>query len=348
MNASADIAGMAMTDWPDEQSKSTPYAYGAMYDGLGKRRIEMVTGAQGMTWFRYGLGWKPLSVHEGDASAFWTLGARTISAVSLGHTVLAMTIGTNPADPLGTVDFLTDHLGSARGILYGTDLVYEAEYTPYGDLYWDNGSPFGVGFTCSPPLRTAKAKADTLSHGHLYDVDTQLYYAPYRWYSPQTARWTTRDPLGMVDGPNVYAYVRGNPVLYLDPLGACRALDWALGSVKSIANAVWNAYDAAWVDPAGNWLGSNTGSASVAIGGVVVGLVGGGLIAVGILGTSPAWTIGAGLGLVAVGVAAAVWGVVTYSDAVQAGVGRGLDNQINGPSNRYLLPGIQPKGRCAR
>ncbi len=203
MNASADIAGMAMTDWPDEQSKSTPYAYGAMYDGLGKRRIEMVTGAQEMTWFRYGLGWKPLSVHEGDASAFWTLGARTISAVSLGHTMLAMTIGTNPADPLGTLDLITDHLGSGRGVLYGTGLVYEAEYTPYGDLYWDNGSPFGIGFT-----------------GHLYDADTQLYYAPYRWYSPQTARWTTRDPLGMVDGPNVYGYVGGrSPIAVYDPSG---------------------------------------------------------------------------------------------------------------------------------
>ena len=30
-----------------------------------------------------------------------------------------------------------------------------------------------------------------------------LYYAPERYYSPFLASWTTRDPLGMVDGPNV-------------------------------------------------------------------------------------------------------------------------------------------------
>ena len=51
------------------------------------------------------------------------------------------------------------------------------------------------------------------------DGESGLYYAPHRYYSPFQARWTTRDPLGMVDGPNVYAYVRGNPVVYTDPEG---------------------------------------------------------------------------------------------------------------------------------
>ena len=51
------------------------------------------------------------------------------------------------------------------------------------------------------------------------DGESGLYYAPHRYYSPFQARWTTRDPLGMVDGPNVYAYVRGNPVNFRDPLG---------------------------------------------------------------------------------------------------------------------------------
>jgi RHS repeat-associated protein len=46
-----------------------------------------------------------------------------------------------------------------------------------------------------------------------------LYFAPYRFYNPQLARWMSRDPLGMVDGPNVYAYVVGNPLSRIDPLG---------------------------------------------------------------------------------------------------------------------------------
>ena len=39
--------------------------------------------------------------------------------------------------------------------------------------------------------------------GKPWDVAAQMYYFPYRWYSPSAARWLTRDPLGMVDGPNV-------------------------------------------------------------------------------------------------------------------------------------------------
>jgi RHS repeat-associated protein len=55
--------------------------------------------------------------------------------------------------------------------------------------------------------------------GKPYDSQTGLYWFPYRYYSPAQARWLTRDPLGMVDGPNVYAYVVGNPVGRVDPLG---------------------------------------------------------------------------------------------------------------------------------
>ena len=55
--------------------------------------------------------------------------------------------------------------------------------------------------------------------GHQWDGESGLYYAPYRYYSPFQARWTTRDPLGMIDGPNVYAYVRGDPLGFSDPTG---------------------------------------------------------------------------------------------------------------------------------
>src|SRR5262249_34198931 len=33
------------------------------------------------------------------------------------------------------------------------------------------------------------------------------------------ARWTSPDPLGLVDGPNLYVYVRNNPVRRSDPNG---------------------------------------------------------------------------------------------------------------------------------
>jgi RHS repeat-associated protein len=60
--------------------------------------------------------------------------------------------------------------------------------------------------------------------GHDLDPATGLYFAPFRYYYPTGARWMTRDPLGMVDGPNVYAYAGGHPINRIDPLG--RSMWW--------------------------------------------------------------------------------------------------------------------------
>ena len=87
----------------------------------------------------------------------------------------------------------------------------------YGELMRNAGLPLTVGYT-----------------GHRWDAAIGHYYAPFRYYNPQTARWNMRDPLGMVDGPNVYAYVAGNPVNYVDTLGlqhqvpgkTCAPRDW--------------------------------------------------------------------------------------------------------------------------
>ncbi len=64
----------------------------------------------------------------------------------------------------------------------------------------------------------------------------------------------TRDPLGMVDGPNVYAYVVNNPVNYVDPLGL-DLIDWLVtGTWDPDDEVAQAAYAALWggiVDPRG-------------------------------------------------------------------------------------------------
>lgn len=49
-----------------------------------------------------------------------------------------------------------------------------------------------------------------------------LYYYKARFYSPAIGRFLQTDPIGYEGGMNLYAYVNGNPVNYIDPLG----LDW--------------------------------------------------------------------------------------------------------------------------
>ncbi len=55
--------------------------------------------------------------------------------------------------------------------------------------------------------------------GKPYEPGFNAYYFPFRYYNPSASRWLAPDPAGLIDGPNVYAYVRGNPMLYYDPYG---------------------------------------------------------------------------------------------------------------------------------
>ena len=51
------------------------------------------------------------------------------------------------------------------------------------------------------------------------DEETGLYYHGARHYAAWLARWTSADPSGMTDGPNLYRYGRANPIAFSDPSG---------------------------------------------------------------------------------------------------------------------------------
>ncbi|MFC7257775.1 DUF6531 domain-containing protein [Streptomyces lutosisoli] len=54
--------------------------------------------------------------------------------------------------------------------------------------------------------------------GQYYDKETGHHYNYFRYYVPDTARYTTPDPLGLEPADNSYTYVE-NPLLWIDPLG---------------------------------------------------------------------------------------------------------------------------------
>jgi len=71
--------------------------------------------------------------------------------------------------------------------------------------------------------------------GGLYDKDTGLVRFGARDYDPETGRWTAKDPILFGGGDaNLYAYVGGNPVSKIDPLGFETTLittyDYGIGS----------------------------------------------------------------------------------------------------------------------
>lgn len=52
-----------------------------------------------------------------------------------------------------------------------------------------------------------------------FDEETGFIFFGRRYYAPEIGRWTTADPAGYADGPNLYAYVHNQPLIYIDPDG---------------------------------------------------------------------------------------------------------------------------------
>jgi len=55
--------------------------------------------------------------------------------------------------------------------------------------------------------------------GRRYDPETSLYYYRARYYSSQLGRFLQVDPVGYKDDYNLYAYVKGDPLNAVDPMG---------------------------------------------------------------------------------------------------------------------------------
>lgn len=89
-------------------------------------------------------------------------------------------------------------------------IVQEYEYDEHGNIMKDTNPGFqSLGYA-----------------GGLLDPDTRFVRFGYRDYDPTIGRWTTKDPIGFLGGDtNLYAYVGGDPMSYVDPSGL-KVGDW--------------------------------------------------------------------------------------------------------------------------
>ncbi len=100
--------------------------------------------------------------------------------------------------------FHTDHLGTPQLVTDDVGpIVWKAAYTPFGDAV--------------PSIQTVENPFRF--PGQYYDSETGLHYNYYRYYDPQTGRYVTPDPIGLEGGINLFLYVAGNPVRWVDPFG---------------------------------------------------------------------------------------------------------------------------------
>jgi RHS repeat-associated protein len=99
---------------------------------------------------------------------------------------------------------VNDHLGTPQMLVdKNNHVVWQAEYDEFGkaDILIEE-----VEFNMRLP-------------GQYYDKETGLHYNYYRDYDPSLGRYVQSDQIGLRGGINTYAYVGGNPVSYVDPLG---------------------------------------------------------------------------------------------------------------------------------
>jgi RHS repeat-associated protein len=104
------------------------------------------------------------------------------------------------------------HYDQVGGLRVVTDknhnIVKEITYDTFGNILQDTNQNFKVPFGFA---------------GGLHDRDTNLVHFGYREYDPQTGKWTAKDPIGFDGGDaNLYGYVLGDPVNFVDPEGLFR------------------------------------------------------------------------------------------------------------------------------
>ena len=217
LSASPGGPPIALYEW-DAAQRLTSATNGGQaaqfsYDGLG-RRVEIREQASGTEATNKLYVWSSNQIQE-ERDQF---GAVIKRFFPQGFT---LETGTNS----GSYFYTQDHLGSVREVVDAAgNLRARYAYLPYG-----------VRSRIAGDL-----ESDFAFTGHLYESAAGLYLTKYRAYDPQVGRWLSRDPAAdeeTAPGPNLYAYVRNNPVGLTDPLGllshkcklALEVIDVAMG-----------------------------------------------------------------------------------------------------------------------
>jgi len=174
-----------------------------LYNALGQRVKK--SNSTGTTYFTYDEAGRLLGEYDQAGNLIqelvWLYGVpvATIRTDQSGGTV-------------GVFYIHTDHLNAPAKITRPSDnqIIWRWDHDPFGNGA-PNEDPDGNGQLLTFNLRFP---------GQNYDNETGLVQNGFRDYDPNTGRYVESDPIGLAGGSfSTYAYVRGNPLLRIDPFG---------------------------------------------------------------------------------------------------------------------------------
>lgn len=191
-------------------SKSGPVSGTTSFTWNARNQLASLSRSAGNASFRYDAqGRRIEKTVNGVTTGFLYDGAQAIAELKGNSLDTVYHIGLEIDEvlaryaPIGNKTLLTDALMSVIAQANDDETVSNFyAYSPYGEttaLGPDEGNP--------------------LQYTGRENDGTGLYYYRARYYDPILKRFMNEDPIGVADGPNVMAYVRGNPIDFSDPTG---------------------------------------------------------------------------------------------------------------------------------
>jgi RHS repeat-associated protein len=167
-------------------AETTTYTYNALGERIKKINQNGLT-----TSFHYGPNGELLYERDanGNTKAYVWLEGRPLARIDNDAQIYYYHV-----DHLGTPQAMTDAAGAT---------VWKADYEPFGRA----------------TVKVGKVENNLRLPGQYFDRETGLHYNYFRDYDPGSGRYVEADPIGLEGGMNLYSYVGGNPLSYIDPLG---------------------------------------------------------------------------------------------------------------------------------